>query len=227
MLCGSKASAATVKAPTTTGLVGHWKFDEGSGLIAVDSSGNKNTGTLSGATKPIYVAGKIGPTALSFDGSSGYVDVGNKSSLIMNSNSFTVAYWLKSTVKGRYIIRGGDTGSRYYDVLDGTIGQLVARIYDGTNFSSLLISNQALNDGRWHHIVWETDRSVNLMKMWVDGVKQTSEVDISGIGSIPSMDQFYIGKAGTSYYNGLIDDVRIYNRAISATEIKQLYNIGR
>jgi len=81
-------SSSVANADISTGLVGWWKFDEGSGSSAFDSSGNGNAGTLVGS--PGYGAGKIGQDALSFNGSSQYVSVGNV------GNIQTISYWVKA-----------------------------------------------------------------------------------------------------------------------------------
>src|SRR3990167_283101 len=85
-----------IAAAPTSGLVGYWNFDEGSGATVADSSGNGNTGTLTNG--PTWTTGKIGQ-ALSFDGSNDYVDAGTGSSLNLAS-SLTVSAWIKPDTFG-------------------------------------------------------------------------------------------------------------------------------
>src|SRR5512146_1044622 len=87
--------AATIKAPSNTGLVGYWSFNEGTSTIAHDFSGNKNNGTLTAAVAalPTWTGGKLNQ-ALNFDGASGYVSVPNGGPL-NNLQSGSLSLWVK------------------------------------------------------------------------------------------------------------------------------------
>ena len=94
------------------GLVGYWKFDEGTGTQALDSSGNSNTGTLTNG--PTWTSGKVG-NAIQFDGSNDYVNCGTGSKLNFGAGDFTLSSYIKTShVQGQFIAgRRGDTVSWY------------------------------------------------------------------------------------------------------------------
>ncbi len=204
------------------GLVGEWLFDEGSGNIAKDSSGNKNDGIIYGAT---FVDGKF-RKALSFDGD-GYVNIGKISQITSNSD-WTVAFWMRSAAAENYrnpfdanfVGEGNNQGPRFeQNNLKGF------RLYIGTtveNYQSHAYTD-ALRANTWYHIV--AVRSGNSLIGYFDGMQSFyksctlcpqsfSNVNI-GRGFSTSPERWFIG---------IVDDVRIYNRALTTEEIKALYN---
>src|SRR3989338_2173060 len=95
----------------TSGLIGHWKFDETSGTSASDSSGNNNTGTLTNS--PTWTTGKIN-SALSFDGTDDYVNIGNMN---VSGSGITIAAWVKadsfsSAIDTRFISKANSTSEQ-------------------------------------------------------------------------------------------------------------------
>ena len=227
-------------APLSNGLVGYWTFDGAVTNWATgqtqDISGNGNTGQLvnmSTSTSP--VAGKIGQ-ALTFDGSSSYVSTatnqGNGSSL----QTITLSVWFKTTAAiGNKIVGLEDTqtgtGSSAYDreIYIGSNGKVYGYVYDGGE--EYVTSTATYTDGKWHHAV-VTIAVNSAMKLYVDGILQqatpigvpcsTYPTSYWRIGSYLEAH----GNGASGYFNGTIDDVRIYNRALSATEVKQLYTLG-
>jgi hypothetical protein len=208
------------------GLVGWWTFDEGNGTTAYDSSGFGNNGTLTNfnwtATSG-WTTGKIGK-ALSFDGVDDYVGIPHSNSLDL-VNAFTVSVWVKyNTLSQAEVILWKGTG---YDPTYG-LGTIAAEngfrywwTKSGVRYSSNLIPIQA---GIWNYIVFTYDGSI--MKCYLNGVDRNVNNSVSA-----PLDSFaqslLIGKRLISEYvpfNGLIDEVRIYNRALSADEIKVLYD---
>jgi hypothetical protein len=198
-------------------LVGYWKFDEGSGNVAYDTSDYANDGTINGG--PEWVAGKIG-AALEFDGSDDYVDCGNAPSLNINGN-ITIAAWVKttSTAHGYFVSKG----TTWDEIGHYAIGQeynvpLTFQLeIAGSGGAVELDSNVAVNDGQWHYIVGTYDESV--LKVYVDGVEEntmagTNSLTGSAIGGLT------IGqRGGGNIISGIIDEVRIYNQALTEPEI--------
>ena len=175
--------------------IAQWKFDEGSGNYAYDSSGNGNTGSLSlggSATSSAWVSGVYG-TALSFDGTDDYVSVSNSITMATGSLSF----WAKPNTTTQKLIEL--SASDYVSLASGIVtvagfGTEVVYV-DGRQTT-------VFPDTNWHHIaivssVAITANTVNL------------------------------GKNGATYYAGLLDDVRIYNYARTANQIKRDYNEGK
>ena len=233
---------ATVNPPNLqSGLVGHWTFDGPSisGTTVKDVSGSGNNGTM--VNGPTPVAGVLGQ-ALSFNGTSQYVSVPDSSSLRL-STALAMALWFRTTSNGSdigFIRKDTLSGARYLygiqmnGVSNGACsthysgGIVAAQYYNGTCFEAP--STLDLNDGKWHQAVMTI--SGTTLTLYVDGKFQSSTT-ITGIQGAPTgatgigADPANSSSGVMGYLSGSIDDVRIYNRALSASEVKQLYNLGR
>jgi len=218
----------TVKAPTKTGLVGAWTLDEGTGTKANDSSGTGNSGTLSGAVIPTWTTGKLGK-ALSFNGSSSYVSGGTN--LGMSGDfSGTASAWIK---------RGTGSSSTFQSVFVAGSAATLQAFGLGINGNSDGDVTIQFNGGKgrysagglipintWTHIaVTKTAGAIeSTSHLFINGVEVAQSGGQTGTPNfVASLN--YIGKWTTGGYEfkGLIDDVRVYNRALSATEIAALY----
>jgi hypothetical protein len=197
-------------------LVGYWKFDEGSGNTAYDLSNYTNDGTINGGPK--WVAGKIG-AALEFDGSDDYVDCGNDPSLNINDR-ITVAAWVKttSTAHGYFVSKGTawDETGHYAIGQEYNVPMTFQFEIAGSGGTVELDSNVAVNDGQWHYIVGTYDDTV--VRVYIDGVEEnsstgTNRLTDSAIGGLT------IGQRGGNIISGTIDEVRIYNHALTEGEI--------
>ena len=209
----------------TEGLVGHWSFDEGSGTSAYDLSGNGNTGTL--YNSPTWTTGKFGG-ALSFDGVNDYVRIVPAGSL---SGTFSVAAWAKPLnataamviVGTRYPIdQSFDMKFQAGNLIHGDIGNGSAWITTGadTGFN--------YQTGVWYHVVYVVTPTG--YSIYVNGNLAGSGTYASSTPLLyDSNHNIFVGQfgGGGDYFNGSIDDVRIYNRALSADEISDLYAYGQ
>ncbi len=197
-------------------LLGWWKFDEGSGTTAHDSSGKGNDGTLQG--NPQWVAGKIGG-ALEFDGDGDYVDCGASLAFNINTN-ITVACWIKVRQLDKSwqaIVAQGDNSWRLHRSSSSN------NIAWGTNGLSPkdLTGSVNVNDGQWHHVAGVYDGTQK--RLYVDGNLDVSENSTGNINN--SSYNVNIGEnaeATGRYWDGLIDDVRVYNRALTQEEIQKV-----
>lgn len=222
LLTAQSASAALPKAPNNLGLVGYWSFNEGTGLKATDFSGQGNTGTLTGG--PTWAAGKLGG-ALRFDGTDDYVSVGAPSSLAV-TNAFSISAWVKSSnLSGRRgVVSKVATGSDYIIIeTNESTFRVLAGNLSGT---STALSSGAI-DTNWHHVVFKYDGTTS--SLYVDGTFVTSAtVNLSPYGWNTGGGWVLGGNESgfVSYYDGSLDDIRIYNRALGANEITKLYNAG-
>ena len=215
----------------TNGLVGMWSFNgpDMSGVTAYDRSGQGNNGTLTNG--PSRVAGKIGQ-ALSFDGVNDYVSIPD--SVAIDVETVTVSAWIKTTqtTEGEIIEKWINTGTpaRYPYVLrinNATVGKAFFRAYDGTNNPGAT-STTNINNGAWHHLVGVRRDGTDL-RLYVDGVLESTATDTT-TGDTTNDLAIGIGARRTTAagpFNGLIDEVRVYNRALTPAEIKRLYNMGR
>jgi len=206
-------------------------FDEGSGNIAYDYSGNKNNGTLYNGTNicggidacPLWVDGKYG-RAVSFDGINDYILIGN--STIFNAQPFTAAIWINYSGGDGYktaIHKGSDT-DREWGILRYTStngGQITAYIYNSTNSQFELRSDVVPELNRWYYTVLTFDGSI--AKLYIDSALKVSK-SIAGPRKI-TVNNLVIGSMSdlVNFWNGTIDDVRIYNRALTDEEILSHY----
>jgi hypothetical protein len=216
------------------GLVGYWGFDLDcvlAGGLTDDLSANYNVGTLStsGGSNPTYARGQVGD-ALLFDGSTNYVDMGN----ILNiTGPITVAAWANATTNtGRMCVasKGLDLNAVPYDLCvnadAANTSKMQMQIFNGVQHVATSAANVAT--GIWEHWVGTADGTS--IKLYRNGVLDAITAD----ATLPSVNsaKFQVGALnnfGTGpilFWNGSIDDVRIYNRALDASEVATLYQAG-
>jgi len=202
------------------GLVLWLKFDEGSGTAANDSSLYNNHGVINGAT---WTTGKFG-SALKFNGSGAYVNVADSPSLKIGESSGTWVFWvccLGDTGNEQTILKHGTTTPSIRPYLDpGTMpsyGKMQLRIeYErgtadwGTEF--------LLELNKWYHVAITFDGSS--LNVYLNGVRSDYAMATSSLGRHGG--DITVSEATNSFW-GYIDNVLIYNRAISEDEIKLLY----
>ncbi|MFA5099169.1 MAG: LamG domain-containing protein, partial [Candidatus Paceibacterota bacterium] len=202
---------------------------EASGTL-YDSSGKGNNGTQSGGVT-YGATGKVG-NALSFDGVDDYVETNDSNSLDINLSDFSIAFWIKtmttSNTNSYRIINKRASNYIGYEIYIEAGSNLTAYfISDSGGYSFGDIGSTNIRDANWHCVVLVFNRIHNAM-VYIDGNIKSPQRDISTRqGSLNNSQPLRIGSSGSSVanlFNGLIDDVRIYNRALSATEIQALYN---
>ena len=198
-------------------LVGWWKLDEGSGAVAADSSGNGNNGTLHGPVEWVE-EGKIGG-ALAFTGPYNYVLVPDAPSL-NPTNALTIATWINPSWTGnnRILQKSSGGGDNQYRLLkewgNNMVFHLPGLSPDRLEFVGLPPA------GEWTHLAATYDGSS--MKVYYNGAvagqqASTGKMTVSN-GNLCIGTKHVTAPAGDEY-NGIFDDVRIYNRALSASEI--------
>jgi hypothetical protein len=203
------------------GLVGWWRFDEGTGNVAKDSSGNGNDGTISGAS---WVDGKYGK-ALSFDGASDYVQVSSITSLQI-TGALTLSAWVKldSLTGSSAIVAKGWLGEYWWRIEVG--GQMLFGHGDNWgNIEEIYSGAAGIVSGEYFHLAVVRNPVTMKLYFYVNGVQLSSPdyTTLTGTSNQPVL----IGKdSGGAYLDGIIDEVRIYNRALSATEIGNLFQKG-
>jgi Concanavalin A-like lectin/glucanases superfamily/Chitobiase/beta-hexosaminidase C-terminal domain/Family of unknown function (DUF6298) len=218
----SEASAwfanAANPAVSPSGLMAYWKFDEGSGTTVTDSSGNGNKGTL--VNGPLWTAGRVG-NALYFDGINDTITVPDSNSLDLSS-SFTLSAWVNpaSTFTDFRSILVKNYGYYLYASVAGYCG-------DGSplgGFSGATAQTvcqpSPLPTNTWTHLAVTYNGST--LTFYRDGVPVTTS-SVAGTFS-PTTGILQIGGSQFGeYFKGLIDEVRIYNRALNDTEIQTVY----
>jgi hypothetical protein len=218
------------------GLVGWWTFDgkDMAGNYAFDKSGNGNRGTLTGTNGvPVRTIGKIGQ-GLSFDGVDDYVSTATGNS-IKGATQATISMWIKpvalgSSAKALYTEpRNTDGSLRWTLSITNSLVDMLVRIPDSAgNSFSLASASQTFSNGLWYHVVGVFDSVTDLHHVYINGVDNKTVTAADSFDNTNPNQNPRIGTDfGTANFPGLIDDVRIYNRALSADEVKRLYNMGR
>jgi hypothetical protein len=203
-------------------LSGYWKINEGSGTTSKDLSENNNTGTLTGTPSPQWDT----QNGVLLNGGSGRVDCGNPSTLnILNEVSYVA--WVKANAfSGGYNAILTKNASQLGIALWTYSNRLEAYFGNGSNWVGYVNSAMGLSLNTWYCIVLTASSIDNKSKLYVNGVKKGN--DGTAGNWVNSATAFKIG--GTTGYgsswNGVIDDVRVYNKVLSSEEILSIYNKG-
>ena len=228
------ASGIVTSPINETSLVANWPMHEGSGSTVADIAGN-NLGTIYG--RPTWNA-LNGLNRLSFNGT-GYVDFGNTDNLNFGTSNFTVVLNVKRTsldtfedaigkITGSFAA-GATTHKGFEIVLTNAANgyDVYFHMADGTT-GLTTSANLTLPSTAYYHLVFVVNRSTNLLYTYKDGTYVTSRNISSVAGSINTTYSLKIGKnAWFLNCTSVIDDVRIYNKALSATEVTALYNLQK
>jgi len=206
----------TTVAPSypTDGLVSLWHFDENSGNTAYDSQG-ENNGNISGAE---WITG-ISGSALDYNNEDGGTIIPKNSSLNITGNQLSLSVWFK-------LSEIGDDGCFIFDrtkyvVRIDQLGKLLFGIYNPDwSYANIDWTNRII-DTDWHNLINTYDGSI--MKMYLDGeLLGTSEA--SGNLRSTTSDVYIGNQSSINFFNGRIDEVAIYNRALTVQEVSKVYN---
>jgi len=216
------------------GLVSYWPFDEEDGTTAQDAV-NGNHGTLTNMSPPgCWVSGKFG-NALSFDGANDYVNCGAAVDNTIATGA-TLEAWIKPAVQKHGGIISNDLtyGSKkgydffLWDAYD-PYGRLYIDFGNGTAYGRTWWAIPGADwYGQWHHVAATWDGST--VKLYVDGSEVGTAASLSGPYSDPAKDTLiggiYYGALPYCPFEGLIDEVRIWNRALTPAEIAYNYALA-
>jgi hypothetical protein len=205
---------------TDPNLIGWWKLDDDEGTIAVDWSGYYNRGTLMpDVNGPVWTDGILGG-ALQFDGIDDYVNCGNAASLNEpnRTGQVTLSAWVKTNDCGNgqhneYIAKGDHS----YAIKHFSGNNIQFFIYDGTWYTANYPVDSSFN-GTWHHLAGTYDGSQ--LKLYIDGELKATTAHVGHIASETA--NVNLGRntdVTDRLYEGALDDVRIYNRALSQGEL--------
>lgn len=215
---GVKAVSTSPGLVAQSDLLAHYELDDSSTpSTAIDSSGNGNDGVINNAA---YAgSGKVGTNSLSFNGFNSEVDLPRLG--ISGSDSFTIAAWVKfaDLSSGMTTYHQGDrsSNSQIHIVYQPDVDNWLFAFFDND-----LKYNINHSTGVWIHVAGTYD-GFN-QRLYIDGTQEASRTP--GSVSIVNDDYAigYIRETGRVYHDGLIDDVRIYNRELSSTEVSDIYN---
>jgi Concanavalin A-like lectin/glucanases superfamily len=214
----------------TQGLVAAYPFEEGIGTTTADTSGNSFDGTL--VNGPIWTTGRIG-NALTFDGVNDYV-IGPSFAI---SGSMTLSAWIYQTGQSpssddAAIISAHSTGGYQLDTtIDRGPRTIGFKLFSSTNADMDRYGATAITFNQWHHVAGVYDASAKTMDVYLDGHVDNGTLLGPVEGSqLPGNVAANIGRRPDDplkyEFNGKLDEIRIYNRALSAAEILELYQLA-
>ncbi len=229
--------ANPVQADIRTGLVAWWRMNEASsgacaGATVVDSTRNANTGTCN--SSPTYVAGRIGPGALNFDGVNDYVSISNSSSI--TPSYITVSFWFKLNALTTTTVSGGASTSSMYVLgkANNTATDDAYVVYKSSghllyfhvkSYLNAAVSTTSLSAGSWYFFTGTYD-GANI-KTYLNGVLEGTTGYAGGTIAYDStaltIGRRYTASGYNAYFNGIIDELRIYSRALTDADVLQLY----
>ena len=224
-LNGTSASTtiSLLGAASTSGLISAFNLDEGSGAIVSDLSGTGITGQIQGATWT--ASGKYG-SALSFNGTTSYVDLGSPAAF-QTTGSMTWSAWVYPTAHpwddGNIVaISDGTNGWHFKTTPDTGVRTFAILISNGVNYTQRNSTTVvALNT--WYHVAAVYNAPSQTLDLYVNGVLDngllTGNAAIPAAMAIPNLPATIGKRSGGFYFQGTIDNLRIYNRALSAPEV--------
>jgi len=217
------AITSSLPANLRNGLVGYWPFNGN----ANDESGNGNHGTVNGATLTSDRFGNVGK-AYSFNGSGAFINVPNSSSLQFNSQ-ITISIWLNAFIlnsPANYLLsKGADGGTPYSWTMPAwPTGLMELNLWNNNNGNYTISTSTPISTNQWRNVVITYDGIMG--KTYLDGQLNNSVPFTASVFS--NIYDLKFGRRHTSglpyFFNGKLDDIAIYNHALTATEIQQLYS---
>jgi hypothetical protein len=212
------------------GFMGQWKLDETTGTAAIDSSGAGNAGVYSGS----YVQGVSAPrdTGSEF-GASTSDKITLPREVLHQAASMTTTFWLKTTASGEQTVLSAANSSRDNEYL--------VMFSNSTTFS-LHIKNvnttwsvPTISDGKWHHFAVVTAGETTTTTLYRDGAMVSAKsagpgatpITVAQGGLVVAQEQDSVGGgfASTQRLVGALDDLRVYNRALSPAEVADIYGL--
>ena len=209
-------------------IMGMWLFNEDTGGKATDSSDNGNDGTIHGAK---LVDGMFGK-ALEFDGTDDWVEVPHAESLgFPEGTSFSITLHYKGTKVGGSLVGKNyeDTTQElpWYLIWNGGSGNTISvylRNSAGTN--SRINGTINVSDDNWHFIAAVADADSGMISLWVDGKMDLEGTMNTTDGYGTGVGVFHVGRHANRYTAGIIDDVGLYNIALSEDEMNDIMKNG-
>jgi hypothetical protein len=223
---GSQVTLAFVSVPPTSGLIGFYPFTGN----ANDASGNANNATVSG---PLLTANRSGTanSAYLFDGINDYIRIPHTSNY--NFQSFTIGLWVKVTGAGTAgklhwgLITKNNSPDGYQDQFNVYMSSAYlpgVRVGNGSTVGADAVGTASLNDGNWHYLTIRLDITADVLDLFVDNIKVKTVAYTAALvnNTSPVNIGYWAGYA--NYFKGSIDNIRIYNRALTDLEIGSLFN---
>lgn len=198
---------------------GYWPLDATSGTIATNAAWNGNHGTVNGASW--NASGRVNG-CLSFNGINNSVQVTNP-----GGNDFSMAFWVKTTqtagtpqwYNGAGLV-DGDVSGNANDFGTALVGGKFG--FGVGNPDTTIVSVTSINDGAWHHCVATRQEATGIISVYVDGNLQATGTGNKNTLNAPA--RLLFGATGGNYFNGSLDEVKIFTRTLSSNEVAGLYS---
>lgn len=220
----------------TRGLVAYYPMEESSSSVLHDGANNnlgqiqpKSSGNNTSVTDMWTSNSKVGNSCLSFDGTDDRVDIGGDSIEFESGDPYTISAWVSfgdlTNIQAVMAVDSSDGSNMIrmeYDTNDGT---LTSTHWDGST-SNIITYGSSVSTGTWYHVTQTYDG--NTLKFYVDGVSQgtSSTTSLAKTASYAQIGCRALPSTVEAPLTGKVDDVRIYDRALSEPEVKALYNSG-
>jgi len=218
-IAAGKQFSSSLKHSVGDELVGEWDFENDN---ADDSSGFDNDGVVNGATPVDGVMGR----AMEFDGGDDYIEISDNNTL--NVKNITIEMWVKQNSRKldwTFLLTKAGWGSYHVISEDTQATNVICFTVKVGGVDYRLSSTKALNLNKWSHIAFTYDSSTGEKKSYFDGENDSSESETPGvIGTFPGT--LKISESGSRGFDGQIDNVRIYSRALTSAQIQQHYAEG-
>jgi hypothetical protein len=201
--------------PPSGGLVAAYAFNEGTGNTTADASGNGNTGTRVG---PTWAAGRFG-SALSFDGADDFVSVADSAS-VDATGALTLEAWINPRTLSSYrMIVNKTTNGQPSNYYLATVGQGLGFGFYTAGWQDHVAGGVTLQPNTWYHVAAVYSDAANSVRLYVNGNEVFSGVETNSLTANSNTLRMGIGFPN-EVFDGLIDEVRIYNRALTPAEIQ-------
>ncbi len=224
------------------GPVGEWKLDESSGTsIVYDTSENENNGSMEDFATDDWTKGKKG-SGLNFDSSDNRINLSSPTTLdnLPSNGGLSISMWIYPRSSGEgsagRLIQKDDGGSApnvgWRLTLDSSNRFVFRTGFDGSSTDLLVLTTNTYTANKWHHIAvsWDGSATATNLHIYINGEEAAYTTQTNGTGNYRSdaASSMYIGNGNTqaTTFDGIIDDVRIYNYVRSVTQVKWDYNRG-
>ena len=216
----AQVSATPLAALSTPTLLALYKFESGD---AMDRSARGQDGAVTGGVT-FATAGKVDGAAATFDGVNGSIQIPAEV-----ATDFSIAFWMKTTSTGGAGAQwwngsglvDGEVPGAAADFGTSLVGTKVA--FGIGNPDTTIMSASAVNDGAWHHIAVTRNGASGAMQLYFDGTLQASATGPTGPRTAPTTLRIGSIQTGFGYYNGSLDEVRLYNYALAAADVAKLF----
>ena len=212
------ALTGTVNAQDT-GLVGYWKLDDEGTGTAFDYSGNDRHGTINGS--PQFVPGLFGE-AMEFSGDPDYVNIGDYKGLL-GGHAFSITAWIKTAGNGEIVGWGNNVGT---EKVEFRVSEYRLRVEHGSGNRQ---GDTVVSDNQWHHVALTVEENSTIsypqVILYVDGEDDTRTGTSANAFNIVENFDLSIARqynGSNRWFIGLMDDVRVYDRVLSAEEVRNL-----